>query len=96
MACAIDLLGLAVACPVGFGLALTYGTALSYVIEPKSDALGGISGLERLWKVVFSHYFGAGCGSKVFFLDSERLRGSEAALPRARVLPFGHDLLLGA
>jgi len=37
MACAIDLLGLAVACPVGFGLALTYGTAVSYILEPRSD-----------------------------------------------------------
>ncbi|CAE7688891.1 UPS4 [Symbiodinium sp. CCMP2456] len=31
------LLGLAVACPIGFGLALTYGTALTYAIEPKAD-----------------------------------------------------------
>lgn len=38
MAKAIDVLGLAVACPIGFGLALTYGTALTYAIEPKADA----------------------------------------------------------
>ncbi|CAE7382495.1 hibch [Symbiodinium pilosum] len=37
MAKAIDVLGLAVACPTGFGLALTCGTGLSYAIEPKAD-----------------------------------------------------------
>ncbi|CAE7446867.1 UPS4 [Symbiodinium natans] len=37
MAKAIDVLGLAVACPIGFGLALTFGTGLSYAIEPKAD-----------------------------------------------------------
>lgn len=37
MACAIDLLGVTVACPVGFGIPLTLGSTLNYVIEPKAD-----------------------------------------------------------
>lgn len=37
MACAIDVFGVVVACPVGFGIALTAGTTLNYVIEPRAD-----------------------------------------------------------
>jgi hypothetical protein len=37
MACAIDLLGVAVACPLGFGIPLTLGTSLNYLLEPKAD-----------------------------------------------------------
>jgi len=37
MACAIDVFGVVVACPVGFGIALIAGSTLNYVIEPKAD-----------------------------------------------------------
>jgi glucose uptake protein len=37
MACAIDVFGVVVACPVGFGIALTAGTTLNYIIEPRAD-----------------------------------------------------------
>eukprot|EP00747_Dinoflagellata_sp_TGD_P120721 gnl/TRDRNA2_/TRDRNA2_173306_c4_seq5.p1 gnl/TRDRNA2_/TRDRNA2_173306_c4~~gnl/TRDRNA2_/TRDRNA2_173306_c4_seq5.p1 ORF type:complete len:393 (-),score=63.06 gnl/TRDRNA2_/TRDRNA2_173306_c4_seq5:138-1316(-) len=37
MAVAIDLLGVTIACPVGFGIPLTIGTTLNYVLEPKAD-----------------------------------------------------------
>lgn len=37
MACAIDLLGVTIACPVGFGIPLTLGSTLNYVIEPKAN-----------------------------------------------------------
>lgn len=37
MACAIDVFGVVVACPIGFGIALTAGTTMNYVIEPEAD-----------------------------------------------------------
>ncbi|CAE7218860.1 UPS4, partial [Symbiodinium pilosum] len=40
MAKAIEVLGLSVACPIGFGTAMVFGTAVSYAIDtgPKADA----------------------------------------------------------
>ncbi|CAE7725092.1 UPS4 [Symbiodinium sp. CCMP2456] len=40
MAKAIEVLGLSVACPIGFGTAMVFGTALSYFLDsgPKADA----------------------------------------------------------
>lgn len=37
MACAIDLLGVTIACPLGFGIPLTLGSCINYAIEPKAD-----------------------------------------------------------
>merc|ERR1712194_530977 len=39
MACAIDLLGLTIACPIGFSISLIFGSTVTYVIEPKADPL---------------------------------------------------------
>merc|ERR1712194_980927 len=39
MACAIDLLGVTIACPIGFSIPLIFGSTVTYVIEPKADPL---------------------------------------------------------
>lgn len=46
MACAIELLGVAVACPIGFGMSLLATPTLNYLIEPRADPrllAGGIA-----------------------------------------------------
>jgi glucose uptake protein GlcU len=37
MACAIDLLGVTIACPIGFSIPLIFGSSITYIIEPKAD-----------------------------------------------------------
>jgi len=39
MACAIDLLGISIACPIGFGIPLVFGSGITYIIEPKADIM---------------------------------------------------------
>ena len=46
LAKAIDVLGVAVAIPMGFGISMLWGTAASYAIEPTADArlMGWVEG----------------------------------------------------